>query len=155
MLLNLICWKFSSNRMASEMEPKHHWACNPSYLRGWEQEDLGLIPARANSLRNPISKILPRQNGLEVWLKQQSTFASAKSWVQTPIPPKNKQKTNKVSLVFSLVAVLGFELRASYLLGTTWATPRSFCFSWFLNRVSHLCLGWPGLQSSYLHFPHS
>jgi hypothetical protein len=28
------------------------------------------------------------------------------------------------------------------------------CFSYFLNRVSHLCPGWPGFRS-YLFFLHS
>jgi hypothetical protein len=46
------------------------------------------------------------------------------------------------------------NFRASYLLdrcSTTWATPPGlFCFSCFSGRVSHFCLGWPGLWSSYL-----
>jgi hypothetical protein len=32
------------------------YTCNPSYLGGRDQEDLGLKPARANSLRDPILK---------------------------------------------------------------------------------------------------
>jgi hypothetical protein len=44
-------------------------ACNPSYLRGRDQEDHGLKPAQANTLRDPISK-QPEQKGLEVQLKQ-------------------------------------------------------------------------------------
>jgi hypothetical protein len=32
-------------------------ACNPSYLGGTDHEDHGSKPARANSSRNPISKI--------------------------------------------------------------------------------------------------
>jgi hypothetical protein len=28
--------------------------------------------------------------------------------------------------------------------------PSTFCFRYFLNSVSHLFLGWPGLRSSYL-----
>jgi hypothetical protein len=31
-------------------------ACNPSYSGGRDQEDHGLKPAQANSLRDPISK---------------------------------------------------------------------------------------------------
>jgi hypothetical protein len=34
-------------------------------------------------------------------------------------------------------------------------TPALFCFSYISNRVSHLYLGWPGLQCSYLHFPNT
>jgi hypothetical protein len=33
-------------------------ACNPNYSRSRDQEDHRLKPAQANSLRNPISKIL-------------------------------------------------------------------------------------------------
>jgi hypothetical protein len=41
---------------------KYHWvpvahACNPSYLGGWDQEDHGSRPSRANSSWDPISKI--------------------------------------------------------------------------------------------------
>jgi hypothetical protein len=31
-------------------------------------------------------------------------------------------------------------------------TSNSFCCSYFVGWVSHLCLGWPGLRCSYLHF---
>jgi hypothetical protein len=30
-----------------------------------------------------------------------------------------------------------------------------FCFRYFTGRVSCFCLGWPGTQSSYIHFLHS
>jgi hypothetical protein len=42
-------------------------ACNPSYSGGRDQ-DCGLKPAQANSLRDPISKN-PLQKGLVEWLK--------------------------------------------------------------------------------------
>jgi hypothetical protein len=55
--------------------------------------------------------------------------------------------------------VLGFELRASHLQGrcyTIWVmTAAHFDFGCFWERVSHLCLGWPGQWSSYLCFQHS
>jgi hypothetical protein len=38
-------------------------ACNPSYLGGRDQEDRGLKPAWANSLRNPILKIPNTKQG--------------------------------------------------------------------------------------------
>jgi hypothetical protein len=34
-------------------------------------------------------------------------------------------------------------------------TVSPFCFGYFLNRVSLLCMGWPGSKSFYLCFPHS
>jgi hypothetical protein len=47
---------------------------------------------------------------------------------------------------YYFLAVLGVELRASYLLdghSTIPATPQSFCFSYFWERVLCLGLGWP------------
>jgi hypothetical protein len=45
--------------------------------------------------------------------------------------------------------VLGFELRASHLLGM-WATPPAlFAFPYFSSRISSLCPGLPGPLSSY------
>jgi hypothetical protein len=35
--------------------------CNPSYLRGWDQQDHGSKPAQANSLWDPISKYLSQK----------------------------------------------------------------------------------------------
>jgi hypothetical protein len=43
-------------------------SCNPSYSRGWDQEDWGSRVAQAISSQDSISKT--KQNGLEVWLKQ-------------------------------------------------------------------------------------
>jgi hypothetical protein len=37
-------------------------ACNPSYLEGRDQEDQGLKPAQADSLRDPISKKEKKKN---------------------------------------------------------------------------------------------
>jgi hypothetical protein len=63
--------------------------CNPSYLE--DPEDWGLRPVQANSFWDPVSKITTAKNGLEMWLKQESTcFATIKSWVQTLVPPKNQ-----------------------------------------------------------------
>jgi hypothetical protein len=45
-------------------------ACNPSYSGGTDQEDHGLKPAWANSLRDPISKKKKQhKKGLVEWLK--------------------------------------------------------------------------------------
>jgi hypothetical protein len=44
-------------------------ACNPSYSRGRDQEDCGLKPAQANSLRDPVSKKAHHKKGLVEWLK--------------------------------------------------------------------------------------
>jgi hypothetical protein len=57
-----------------------------------------------------------------------------------------------VCLGFS--SVLGFELRAFYLLGGCYLShiPQPFFFSYVLNRGSCLCLGRPLQQYSYLHF---
>jgi hypothetical protein len=67
-----------------------------------------------------------------------------------------------VIIIFNLyfLAVLRSELMDLGLLGrcsTTWATPPPwpFCFGYFWDWVSYLCLGWPGLWFSYLCFPHS
>jgi hypothetical protein len=38
-------------------------ACNPSYLVGGDQEDHSSRPDQANSLRDPILKILSTKNG--------------------------------------------------------------------------------------------
>jgi hypothetical protein len=63
------------------------------------------------------------------------------------------------SFFFFIFSSIGFELRASCLLGrwaTTWATlPALFCFGYFWNRVSRtICLAWRltaiRLQSSLL-----
>jgi hypothetical protein len=59
---------------------------------------------------------------------------------------------------------LFFELRPSHLVGRcciTWATPPPilafffFCFGFFWDKGSCLCLGRPGLRYSYLCFPWS
>jgi hypothetical protein len=48
---------------------------------------------------------------------------------------------------FFFLMVVGFEFWISWSLGkcfTTWATPPSpLCFSYFSDRVSHFCPGWP------------
>jgi hypothetical protein len=61
--------------------------------------------------------------------------------------------------------VLGFERRALLLIrrhSTAWVMPPAFFAlvifkmdSTFLNKILHLCQGWPGPWSSYLHFLHS
>jgi hypothetical protein len=43
--------------------------CNPSYSGGRDQEDYGLKPAQANSLRDPILKKTNTKKGLVEWLK--------------------------------------------------------------------------------------
>jgi hypothetical protein len=46
--------------------------CNPSYLGGRDQEDLGSKPSQANSLRPPILKKKKKdlhKKGLVEWLK--------------------------------------------------------------------------------------
>jgi hypothetical protein len=43
--------------------------CNPSYSEGRDQEDGGLQPARANSLKDLILKNTQAKNGLTEWLK--------------------------------------------------------------------------------------
>jgi hypothetical protein len=42
------------SQISSQALVAHAW--NPSYLRGSNQEDCGLKPAQANSLRDPILK---------------------------------------------------------------------------------------------------
>jgi hypothetical protein len=43
-------------------------ACNPSYSGGRDQEDLGLRPVQANSLRDPMLKNTQHKKGLAEWL---------------------------------------------------------------------------------------
>jgi hypothetical protein len=53
-------------------------ACNPSYSRGRDQEDLGSEPAWANSLQDPMTK-RQKQNtkkGLAEWLKVKALNSS-------------------------------------------------------------------------------
>jgi hypothetical protein len=45
---------FSGNLHPSQVAVAH--ACNPTYLRGRDQEDHSLNPARENSLRDPVLK---------------------------------------------------------------------------------------------------
>jgi hypothetical protein len=57
-----------------------------------------------------------------------------------------------------LVVVVGFELRALYMLGrysTTWTMPPSLFTLVVLGIGSHICWDWLGLGSSYLCFPRS
>jgi hypothetical protein len=51
----------------SRILPAH--ACNPSYSGGRDQEDRSLKPARANSLRDSISKKPFTKKGLVEWFK--------------------------------------------------------------------------------------
>jgi hypothetical protein len=44
-------------------------AYNPSYSGGRDQEDQGWKPARANSLRDPVSKKIHHKKKLVEWLK--------------------------------------------------------------------------------------
>jgi hypothetical protein len=44
------------------------YGCNPTYSGGRDQEDLGLKPAKADSLRNPILKIPNTKARLAEWL---------------------------------------------------------------------------------------
>jgi hypothetical protein len=80
--------KYKKVSFASQAPVAH--TCNPSYLGGWDGENRGSKPAQANNLKDSLSQT-SEQNGLQVWLKQYSTwFASARPWVQTPIPPKKE-----------------------------------------------------------------
>jgi hypothetical protein len=47
--------------------------CNPSYLGGWNQEDLYLRPFQANSLWDPHLEIT-RAKWLEVWFSSRMPF---------------------------------------------------------------------------------
>jgi hypothetical protein len=67
----------------------------------------------------------------------------------TNIPEKNK---NTGSYVVFHLAGLGFELARKALYHLTHHTS-PFCFRYFSNRVSHLCLGRTGSWSPYLCFP--
>jgi hypothetical protein len=49
---------------------------------------------------------------------------------------------NGIYSFFFFWAVMGFELRASFLLGKRY-TLSNFCFSYFLVRVFHFCMHWP------------
>jgi hypothetical protein len=73
--------------------------CNPSYLGGW---DWGIVvPGQpGQTVYEPPSPKQPEQRGLEVWRRRESAcFASAKPWVQTPVPLKQNKKTKTVLLV--------------------------------------------------------
>jgi hypothetical protein len=52
--------------------------------------------------------------------------------------------------------VMGFELKGLVLaIQMLYHVPSPFCFTYFLNKFSHLCLGQPGSRSAYLHLPWS
>jgi hypothetical protein len=55
--LGYIVRHFKKKKKNQSQAPVAH-TCNPSYLGGRDQEDQGSKPAWANSLRDPISKIL-------------------------------------------------------------------------------------------------
>jgi hypothetical protein len=59
---------FTPVRITISQAPVAH-ACNSSYSGGRDQEDRGLKPARANSLRDLISKTTHLKKGLVEWLK--------------------------------------------------------------------------------------
>jgi hypothetical protein len=64
-------------------------ACNPSYLRGRDQEDHGLKPAWANNSWDSVSKIPMLKQG---WQSGSSDrVPSMKHWVQTLVLPKKKK----------------------------------------------------------------
>jgi hypothetical protein len=67
--------------------------CNPSYSEGRDQEDQVSKPARANSFRDPISKI-PITKGLAEWLKVKilSSSPSAKKQNKTKQQQQKKWK---------------------------------------------------------------
>jgi hypothetical protein len=58
---------------------------NPSYSGGRDQEDHGLKPAWANSLQDPVSKILITKMGWWSGLR-------CRPWVQTPVLQKINNK---------------------------------------------------------------
>jgi hypothetical protein len=60
-------------------------ACNPSYSGGRDQEDRGSKPARANSLRDPISKN-PKTK------RAGGVAQSVGPQVQIPVSQKKKKK---------------------------------------------------------------
>jgi hypothetical protein len=64
--------------------------CNPTYSGGRDQEDHSSKPARENSLRDPILKILNIQK------KGWWSGSRCRPWVQAPVPKKkNQKKPNK------------------------------------------------------------
>jgi hypothetical protein len=67
--------------------------CNPSYSEGRDQEDQVSKPARANSFRDPISKI-PITKGLAEWLKVKilSSSPSAKKQNKTTTTTTKKME---------------------------------------------------------------
>jgi hypothetical protein len=66
------------------------WWLTPVILATWEAEIE--VPGQPNSSQELISKIT-RAKWTGGWLKQLSTcFASAKPWVQTPVPQKKNSR---------------------------------------------------------------
>jgi hypothetical protein len=58
-------------------------------LHLWQKLKIGRSRSRLGKMWDFISK-LTREKGLEEWLKRYSTcLSSVKSWVKTPVPPKN------------------------------------------------------------------
>jgi hypothetical protein len=99
--------------------------CNPSCLKGWDQEDHSSRPGQI-VCETPSPKP-PEQNGMEVWFMQKSTcFASMKPWVQIPIPQKNKTK-NTFSTITEQEIVINREGTAD--LQILWHPCREMCWT--------------------------
>jgi hypothetical protein len=62
--------------------------CNPSYTGGRDQEDHGLKPAQANSLKDPILKNPISKIGLLEWLKVKALSSS---------PSTSQKQTKRIS----------------------------------------------------------
>jgi hypothetical protein len=71
---------------------------------------------------------------------------------------KNAFLSHQAARLFFPLAVLGFEPRALMLARQVLYhlnhNSSPFCLCYFSNGILCLCPGWPGWQSSYLHFLH-
>jgi hypothetical protein len=63
-----ILGRWLKKKLQRSWAPVAH-TCNPSYSGDRDQEDCGLKPVRANSLRKPVSKKPVTEKGLVEWLK--------------------------------------------------------------------------------------
>jgi hypothetical protein len=68
--------------------------CNPSYFGGWDREDSSSRSVQANSSKDPISKITRATWTGGVAQVAELLYVSAKPWVQTPDPTKQRKKTD-------------------------------------------------------------
>jgi hypothetical protein len=68
-----------------------HNAYNPSYLRGWDQEDQDLRLGLANSSQDPISKLIIAKwtGGVAQAIEHQ--LCKCEVLGSNPVPPKKKK----------------------------------------------------------------